>query len=134
MFKGILKYYFFCLLFASSLFISTQYAGFVPQQQSSSRETDLNISRPVCGIAQSTQFNNNDLETNSYSLVVNNPTEEISSLKNKFISQRPPHQTKLKETGKVKAKFLSANLSNSHNKELTHSRQTDKSNHRVFRI
>jgi len=128
MIKGILKYYFFCLLFVSSLLVFTPYVGLTQQTQTLASETDFNITCPC------TQFNNNDLETNNYSLVVNNPTEEISSLKNKFISQRPPHQTKLKETGKVKAKYLSANLSNSHNKELTHSKQTDKSNHHVFRI
>ena len=137
MFKGILKYYFFyvfCILSVSSLFNFTPYAGLsrhiglAPQAQTFSGDGDSNI------LSQFQRFNNNSLDFNGHNLSVNNPPEKVSSFKNKLVSQRPPHQTKLKETGRIESKFLSANFSNSNNKELTRSKLIDKSNHCVFRI
>jgi len=131
MFKGIIKYYFFyvfCILYVFSLFNSTPSAGFIPHQLDAAYEFNSNItsSNEQTGITYS------DLDY--HNLIFSFPDEKVSSIKNKLVSQRPPHQTKLKETGKVIAKFLTANLSNSQFKEFSHSRQTDKSNHRVFRI
>jgi|GEM_PF-1493136 len=155
MFKGIIKYYFlyvFCILFVSSLFNFIPSAGFMSyawftpsagqatQTQTSANKIDPNIIYPVCGacpvrgISLCRRCKNNSLDFNYRNFTINNPPEKVSSFKNKLVSQRPPHQTKLKETGKVEAKFLSANFSNSHNKELTHSKQTDKSNHCCFLI
>jgi len=125
MFKGILKYYF---LYVFSLFIFTPYAGISSHQIDAANNIDSNIT------SSNEQTGFTCLDFDYHILVFNFPYEEISSVKNKLVSQRPPHQTKIKETGKVIAKFLTANLSNSHNKELTHSKQTDKSNHSVFRI
>jgi len=122
MLKGFLKYCFFCLFFASSLFIVSSH------QLDAANNIDSNFT------SSNEQTGITCLDLDYHILVFNFPSEEISSLKNKFVSQRPPHQTKLKETGKVNAKFLEANLCNSHNKELTHSKQTDKSNHEVFLI
>jgi len=137
MFKEIIKYYFlyvFCILFVSSLFNLIPYAGFTPFVGVSSHQLDAanDIDSNITSSNERTGFT--CLDFDYHNLVFNFPTEEISFVKNKFVSQRPPHQNKLKETGRVNAKFLEANFSNSHNKELTHSKQTDKSNHEVFLI
>jgi len=128
MFKGILKYYFFCILFVSSLFIITTSAGVSSHQLDAANNIDSNItsSNEQTGI---TYF---DLDY--HNLVFNFPDEKVSLIKNKLVSQRPPHHSKLKITGRVNAKLLEANFSNSHNKELNHSKLTDKSNHCVFLI
>jgi len=60
--------------------------------------------------------------------------ETVSSIKHKFVAQRHQTQNKLKVTGRINAKFLSSNFSNSYCKEFSQSRQLDKSNHCCFLI